>query len=357
MKIIHIADVHLVDQADPRWSALGEAIRIANQEPADFLVISGDLFDSDADAEALRVPLRSIFEGAEFETLIIPGNHDSASYGAGLYFGEGVRILSDDAWSENIVDKDGVRFIGIPFAPLEAQELHRRLRGLRELVDPDRTNILLYHGELLDASFDRGDFGPEAGRYMPSRLAFFEELGVDYVLAGHFHTTFDFRKFGSGGFFVYPGSPVSVTRREVGKRHAALIEIGADPIRVPLDTHHFDAVEITLDAFSDADPLELIREQLQAVDSGATVLLSVGGTIRGSEEDLAKAIDAELEGMNVEARELTFRDLSRVVGHPVFAKFEEYLTSLLTDPKAGIDEQKAERLRQLVVQAMIKADP
>jgi len=352
MKILHTSDVHLVEEGDQRWDALVEVVAHAKHETVDIFVISGDLFDSNADAEALRVPLRSIFEDAEFETLIVPGNHDAQAYAAGLYFGEGVHVLSNTDWSKNVFDADEVRFIGIPFQEIDSQEFHRCLRGIIDLIDPNLTNILLYHGELLDASFDRGSFGPEAGRYMPSRLAFFEELGVDYVLAGHFHTTFDVRTIGDSRFFVYPGSPVSITRREVGKRHAALIEIGKAPMPIPLDTRHFERVEIILNAFSEDEPLEVVKKRLDAIDPLATAILSVGGTIRGSEEELAEAIKAELIGLSVEAQEFTFRGLSRVVGHPVFAQFEERLSGLARDEDNGIGAQEAEKLRELVIQAM-----
>ncbi len=355
MKIIHTGDLHLIKEGDRRWDALVEVVSRAKHESVDILIISGDLFDSDADAEALRVPLRSIFEKAEFDTLVIPGNHDVASYAAGLLFGDRVRILSNAEWTMNVFDTEECRFIGVPFEAIDSQEFHQRLRGLRGLIDPDLVNILLYHGELLDASFDRGSFGPEAGRYMPSRLDFFEDLGVDYVLAGHFHTTFDVRMIGEGRYFVYPGSPVSITRREVGKRHAALIEIGATPVSIPLNTHYFEHVNITLNAFSDDDPLEVVRERLGGVDPSATVLLSVGGTMQGSEEQLAEAIKAELAGLSIEAREFSFRDLSRVVGHPVFAQFEERLSGLLLDEENEIGDQEAEQLRELVIQAMSEA--
>ncbi len=353
--ILHTGDLHLVEQGDHRWEALTTVVQTGHQEAAELLVISGDLFDSRADADALRTPLRSIFEEAEFETLIIPGNHDAEAYTAGLYFGKGVHVLSNQDWSKNVFDTDEARFIGIPFAEMEAQEFRRRLRGLSELIDPGRANVLLYHGELLDASFDRGSFGTETGRYMPSRLVFFEELGVDFVLAGHFHTKFDVRQFAEGRFFVYPGSPASITRREVGKRQAALIEPGEEPVSLPLDTHHFERIEIALNAFSEDDPLEVVKERLEALDPSATVLLSVGGTIQGSEEKLAMAIRAELNELNVEEREFTFRDLSRVVSHPVFDLFAERLGALQADAEDPISNEEAERLREMVVQGMSEA--
>jgi exonuclease SbcD len=355
MKILHTADIHLVDQDDPRWAALLQVVRLAKREHVDALAISGDLFDSDADAEALRVSLRLVFDDVDFDTLVIPGNHDAVSYAAGLYFGERVHILADDDWKKNVIDVEEIHIIGIPFEAMDVYKFHQRLRDLKDLVNLDHTNILLYHGELLDASFDRGSFGPEAGRYMPSRLTFFEELGVDYVLAGHFHTTFDVRTIGDHGFFVYPGSPVSITRREVGKRNAALIEIGNAPMPIPLDTHHFERIDITLNAFDEDEPLELVKARLDDLDPMVTALLSVGGTIRGSEEELTEAIKAEITGLNVESQEFTFRDLSRVLGHPIFTAFEERISNLAQDEEKGISELEAEQIRAVVIQAMSEA--
>jgi len=261
VKLLHASDVHLAEESDDRWKALVEIVELASERSVGRLIISGDLFDNEEAAEALRVPLRTLFEGAAFDTLIIPGNHDAETFRAGFYFGEGVQVLSDPNWSKNVVEYDDVRIIGIPFEAMDAEEFYRRLRGLSSVLDHDRSNMLLYHGELLDASFDREAFGPERGRYMPSRLAYFAELGVDYVLAGHFHSSFDVRRFGEGGYFVYPGSPVSITRREVGRRHVALIEPGNAPQQIPLDTHHFERVQVMLDAFADQDPIKKIMDK------------------------------------------------------------------------------------------------
>jgi exonuclease SbcD len=301
------------------------------------------------------VPLRSLFEGAKFDTLIVPGNHDAEAFQAGLYFGERVQVLSNPDWSKNVVEYDEARVIGIPFEVMGADEFYRSLRGLRSVLDPDRTNILLYHGELLDASFDREAFGPERGRYMPSRLAYFAELGVDYVLGGHFHSNFDVREFREGGFFVYSGSPVSITRRETGRRHAALIEPGKAPEKIPLNTHHFEQVNVMLDAFADEDPLEKINSALEGVHPKATVLLTVDGTIRGAEQELVEAINEATNALQVEVRSFGFRDLSRIVGHPVFTLFESRLKELEKLGEDPLDPEQAEALWQLAIRAMTEA--
>ncbi len=351
MKILQTSDVHLVAEGDQRWDALIEVVSHAVNESVDVLVISGDLFDSDADAEALRVPLRSLFENANFDTLIIPGNHDANSYTAGLHFGERVHVLANTEWSKNVFETEDSRFIGVPFEAIDSQEFHQRLRSLQGLIKPDRVNILLYHGELLDASFNREAFGSEGGRYMPSRLSFFNELGVDYVLAGHFHTSFDVRRVGEAGYFVYPGSPVSITRREIGRRNVALIELGKEPQVIKLDTAHYEQVDVILNAFENEEPLDLIKASLKSIHPQATILLRVDGTIRGSEEELTKAVTALDIAKAIEPT-FAFRDADRVLSHPAFELFKNRVSHLRETVDTDLPDDKADAILRMVIQAM-----
>lgn len=354
MKILHTADFHLQTAEGPRWQALEEVVEEARNREVDYLTIAGDLFDSDADAEALRPRIRELFREAPFQTLVIPGNHDARSYSAGFYFGEGVRLLADQNWLENLIERPEAVLIGVPFAELGARELHHRLRALDESLPDDRPRILLYHGELLDASFDRGAFGPEeTGRYMPSRLSFFREAGFDYVLAGHFHSNFDVRALGPGGFFVYPGSPAAVTRREVGVRKAALIEVGQEPREVPLETFHYQRIQVRLDAFREEKPLDRVRKALDSADPAARLLLEVSGTIRGSEAELAEAL-RELLGADAPEPAFTFRDVSRLVSHPVYELFEHELDQLENE-RDDFDVRDKARIREMVLRAMSEA--
>lgn len=355
MKILHTADVHLQAAEGPRWQALGELVRQAREREVDYLTIAGDLFDSDADADALRPRIRELFRNAPFHTLVIPGNHDARAYPAGFYFGEGVQLLSAENWLENRVETPQAVLVGVPFAELEARELDLRLRSLGEALPDDRPRILLYHGELLDASFDRGAFGPEeAGRYMPSRLAFFREAGFDYVLAGHFHSSFDVRALGPGGFFVYPGSPAAVTRREVGVRKAALVEVGQEPREIDLETFHYQRIQVRLDAFREQDPLSRVQEALDAADPEARLLLEVSGTIRGSEADLAETLRGLLDERAPEPS-FTFRDISRLVSHPVYELFERELDQLEPEEEE-VPVRDKERIRETVLRAMAEAE-
>ena len=223
MKILHTADIHLREYGDKRWEALQKLIEIGKKEKIGILVICGDLFDKGINAENLRPKIRELFSNNGFKIVIIPGNHDKDSYKSGLYFGDDTVILGNSPLEFN-----NVRIIGMPFEEaMQREDILSKLCSLKNTLTSDNKNILLFHGELLDAFFSRKDFGEEGEeRYMPVRLSYFRDLNVDYVLAGHFHSNLEVRLLENGGYFVYSGSPVSITKREVGQRKVNIFEIG-----------------------------------------------------------------------------------------------------------------------------------
>lgn len=352
MKILHTGDLHLQALEDRRWQALKTIISVCNEEHVDLLIIAGDLFDSSANAENLRLHIRDLLSGGTYDTVIIPGNHDHESFKPGFYFGKRVSVLNDPDWPANILDFDDVRLIGVPFEQLDVMEVSRRLEELADYLDKNRTNILLYHGELLDAFFDRGDFGPEESkRYMPVRLSSFEELRVDYVLAGHFHVKFDVWQIGEAGYFVYPGSPISITKRELGARKVNLFQTGEPPSEHVLDTPHFIATNVRLNPFDAAEPIDVIRQSLSDVETFAMVLLRVTGYVVQSEEELVDEIDSLINEFPFDVEiEYEFRDIARVLRHPLFEMFQEEIA------QADCSDEQAEQLREMAIQAMIEAE-
>lgn len=286
MKILHTADIHLRNSEDERWEALQTLIKAGKKEKIDLLIISGDLFDKDVKADILRPKIQSLFTNNGFKIIIIPGNHDQNSYEHGLFFGPETKVLREFG---DIFDFQNTRILGIPFEDIQENELAEKLSLLSEKLAPDKKNIIVCHGELLDAFFSRGDFGEEGEkRYMPFRLAHFQELGVDYVLAGHFHTNFDVRETKKGSYFVYPGSPVSITKKEIGRRKANLLIIGQEPRELPLDTFYYEKAEITLDPFGLKSSLELIKEQLPEVPPQAKLIVKISGFFNGQQENLTE---------------------------------------------------------------------
>ena len=351
MKILHTADIHLKEYDDERWQTLQKLIALGKEEGIEIFVISGDLFDRDIDAETLRPHIRGLFSDTGFRICLIPGNHDTDAYGGGMYFGEDAVVLTD--LSSPFVYKD-VTIWGIPFKPTEREEILHQLRSLAHQMSPDTKHIVLYHGELLDAFFSRSDFGAEGDeRYMPVRLSYFNDLKVDYVLAGHFHKRFDVWRLEGGGYFVYPGSPVSITRRETGQRRINLFEVGKPPQEYLLDTPHVEEVVIACDPFADKNPLETMKERFHALHANARVVLTVTGFINGeaigmNEEEFVKHAKKIVRDRCIEER-YEFQDIRMILEDDLFKGF------LKKVEQTDYDEKTKEHMRVIAVRAMMDA--
>lgn len=353
MKILHTADLHLCEGAAERWAALEKLADLAREKGAAVMAISGDLFDQHVDAALLRPRLRKIFRAGDFITVILPGNHDHSVYQGGLFFGEGVRVIRD--WREP-VEVDGVRFWGLPFEPLDSAALVLRLQNLAGLIPAEGTDILLYHGELLDAFYAREELGDEGNkRYMPARLDYFRILPVSCILAGHFHSRFAAWELSPGRFFVYPGSPVAVTRREIGPRKAHLWQEGASPEEIVLDTFHFVEMRLILDPFDreEADPVTVLRQRLAGLHPKARLLLSVQGFYDGqksgySEVELVDALKEAAGERLYGEPEFNFMDIRQVLEDPLFQAFHQKLTA------ADYPVEQKKQIRRAAIRAMME---
>lgn len=353
MKILHTADIHLRKLDDERWRALERLVELGRSEEIDVLAISGDLFNSGVDAEQLRPAMRRLFSDTGFEAVLIPGNHDKECYRPGLHFGDNVHIISDPR--EPFEHKD-LCIWGLPFQQMTGEKVLDMLRIIGGDLRAEKTNILLYHGELLDASFSRQDMGEGEGedRYMPVKLSYFDELKIDYVLAGHFHTTFRSWPLKKGGYFVYPGSPVSITKRETGRRKVNLFNTGEPPRERLIDTPHFEEKTVELDPLSDKDPAEEVREALSGADEQAKILLSVTGYIDSkktgiTEKELVQRIKELGRGRVVDLEKgdfARFKDISDILEDELFQSFIDRLD------KKEYDDKKKKRLRETVIRAM-----
>jgi len=353
VKILHTADIHLREYDDDRWKTLQKLIEIGKQENIEIFVISGDLFDKDIDAETLKPKIREIFSGTGLKIILVPGNHDSEAYKSGMYFGGDVSILTN--LHEPFDEYKDLRIWGLPFEPIEGEKILSKLRLLASNLTTDKKNILLYHGELLDAFFSRRDFGDEGEkRYMPVRLSYFKDLNINYVLAGHFHSKFDVRKLENGGYFVYPGSPISITEAEIGQRRVNIFEVGGPPEEYSLDTPHFEEVSIKFDPFGEKKPVEEVKERLGKVHPQATIILTIRGYIDGdrigiSESELVKQIKEITKGKCSKEPTFEFSDIRVILGDDLFKNFMSKLE------QRNYDEEKKKQLRDVAIRAMMDA--
>ncbi|MBW2038758.1 MAG: DNA repair exonuclease [Deltaproteobacteria bacterium] len=352
MKILHTADIHLKGYEDERWKALRKLIEIGKEEKIEIFVISGDLFDKGIDAEDLRPKIRELFSNNGFKIVLIPGNHDMDSYTGGMYFGEDTVTLTD---LNSPFEYKDVKIWGIPFEPIEGEKILTKLRSLAHNLTPGKKDILLYHGELLDTFFSRRDFGNEGEeRYMPVKLAYFKDLKIDYVLAGHFHSRFDVRRLENGGYFVYPGSPISITKRETGQRKVNIFEVGKPPKEYPLDTPHFEEVVIEFDPFKDKKPIEAVEKCFNNLHPEARTILTVKGFVNGeaigmNETELVKQIEEVVVHRCAEKPHYEFKDIQTILEDDLFKSFVEKLE------RTDYDEEKKKQMRDIAIKAMMEA--
>jgi DNA repair protein SbcD/Mre11 len=345
---MHTADLHLTEKAPERWAALEQIVALAHTHQVSALLIAGDLFDHNVEADKLRPKLRAVLAGAGFKTIVLPGNHDHKAYRSGLYFGDNVTVISN--WSEPLRLGDLIIW-GLPYEKISGEDLVGRLRSMGALMNPQEFNILLYHGELLDAYFSRHELGDEGDqRYMPARLSYFEQMPLQHVLAGHFHSRYAGWQLPGGGLFIYPGSPVAVTRREIGRRVVNLLDHSCAPVEVPLDSYHYEAITLDLDPFSAADPLLLLEQRLQGIHSEAKVLLTVQGLFNGSalgmhESELAYALREKAQGRLAGEPVEDFYDVQHVLEDDLFRQFKTILA------EKGCSPEQMEQVTEMAIRA------
>ncbi len=351
MPLLHTADLHLTSRGhDERWDALEHLLAVATDRNADALVISGDLFDANSDVSLLKPELRRRLEDTSVPVVIIPGNHDVGGLGSGDYLGRTSALLLE---AGAFVDVGDFRIIGLPFEDVGESAVIDRLYTAAQSIRDGGTNVLLYHGELMDLVPTRDDHGEEgAHEYMPVSLATLEGFDFDFVLAGHFHRSFDVRRSGNG-YVVYPGSPVSITRKETGVRSAAWIEAGKAPTPVALATKHFQRIGVTLSPFEPGDPIEQIKYELTRVPEHATVELTVGGFIdlaaRGeTEAGFARSLDELRAWPGVATLAAEWSDVGELIKNDMYQRFLARLE------RKRIPEDERRRVAKLVLSAMME---
>jgi DNA repair exonuclease SbcCD nuclease subunit len=348
VKILHTSDIHLQNFEDERWFSLEKILEVANKYKVDVVAIAGDLFDKNVNAEDLRPKLREKFSGNEFKIIILPGNHDKRAFKSGLFFGGNVVLLNDFS---NSFHYKNVRFWGLPYEKLKPEEIYNKLYSVKEEFDNFDTNILLYHGELLDASFIRKDFGEEGDkRYMPVKLSYFNDFNINYILAGHFHKKFEVWKTKRNTYFVYSGSPISISKKETGKRKVNLFEIGETPTGVEIDTPYFKNIIIDFNPLVDLDPVSKLKAILDNLDTNAKPLVKISGyldseKIGKSEEEIANELIPLLEHYCLEYS-CEFKNISHILEDYLFQKIIKKI-----DEKTEIPSHR-EKLMRLTIDSM-----
>jgi exonuclease SbcD len=345
MKILHTSDIHIKEYKDDSWRAFESLIKVASKEKIDFFVISGDLFDEKSSFVKLYPEIRPLLNDTDYEFIIIAGNHDEKAFGSEAFLGEKVRIIRN---LTEPLEYEKLRFFGFPFRNITSGEVRNNLRKIKELTTNDKVNFLLFHGELLDHSFSGSDFGEEEINYMSVRLSFFDNLNLQYVLAGHFHTNFQVYELDSGGFFVYPGSPISITRKETGRRSINLFEVGNPPSQYKVNTPYYKKLTLSIYPEDTASPVSKIKKKIRKSPKEAKFLVSLTGYTEEKEEDFHNKIK-ELENKHVNLEiENRVRGIKHLTEDELFKAFNSKLEKL--------NPSRKQKIKKLVIKSLLESE-
>lgn len=195
MRFAHMADCHIGAWNDPKMKqasikAFEKAIDICINEKVDFVLISGDLFNTSLpDIDSLKAAVKKLrqLRRLEISTYVIPGSHDFSPSGktilgvleeADLVINVAKGVDSEKQVLEFTTDKKtNANITGIPGKKggLETQ-IYQNL----EKTEQQGFKIFMFHtaiSELLPKSFEKMDSAP---------ITMLPE-GFDYYAGGHVH--------------------------------------------------------------------------------------------------------------------------------------------------------------------------
>lgn len=292
---IHCADLHLdspfeglhdVDSQvgqvlrDSTFDSFDRIITLAIQRQVDFIVISGDVYDSADHSLRAQLRFRDSLDRADREGInsyVIHGNHDPLdSWDAQLELPESVHRFGGEHVTQTTATRAGrplADLYGISFA---TREIKRNLA-----VEFQRTGNAPFSIGLLHCNLG-GD--PNHDNYAPCSLADLQATGIDYWALGHVHTRAEIHA--ADPTVVYPGNIQGRSIRETGSRgcyHVAVSAAGS----VKLEFLATDSVRwidrsdstIDVESISTLDgllaELEELRERLRSAQDGSAAIARI----------------------------------------------------------------------------------
>lgn len=274
---IHAADLHLDSPfkgmsglpgavreriKESTFAALERLVHSAFREKADFVVISGDIYDA-AD-RSLRAQLRfqkavSRLAEAGIGVYLIHGNHDPMNGGrASLDWPDKVHVFpADRVESVEVTTRErGIiaEVHGMSFASASVTEnLARYYRAGR----PDVYQIALLHTNV--------DGDPSHDNYAPCTRQQLIQSGMHYWALGHIHTRAVLHE---EPYIVYPGNIQGRSIKECGPRGCYVVRVGEDGGTdldfIELNDIRWELCKVSIEQLQTEQELkDLIEEELE----------------------------------------------------------------------------------------------
>lgn len=301
-RFIHAADLHLDspfagvgtlregfadamrDASLEAWDAL---IDCCLEEEAEFLVLSGDLFDRADGTPRGRSRVRRGIERLQergIRVFAVHGNHDPLSGRSPLAGLEGVHVFRKDIPTSETID--------LPAGPVT---VHGVSFGKREVTENLALKFVRGDAPGLHVGILHCSLGEREGHgtYAPCSVADLVAARMDYWALGHIHA---YSEEHAEPPIIYAGTLQGRSPKpgERGPHGAVVVEFEGDRVlghrRVELDRVRFEAVDVAIDDLADEADLEraLRRAAADVVTraDGRLVLLRATLTGRGPLHEL-----------------------------------------------------------------------
>lgn len=275
VRILHAADFHLdspfyalsdeksAERRQECRQLLMKVAELAESEKAQLVLLSGDLFDSQASYWETQEMLKKMLSAIKVPVFIAPGNHDYYSQRSPYSFmelPENVHVFTSPTVRCVELPELGCRVWGAGFtAPVCDSVLRGFSVGRSNLID-----IMVLHGDV------GGD------RYNGISEADIAGSGLSYLALGHVHS-FSGIKTAGDTRYAYPGCLTGRGFDETGAKGVICGTVSKDKCDlrfVPVPSREYRICEIdvsgseniaktVMDAVSDIDPQHIVRALLR----------------------------------------------------------------------------------------------
>lgn len=198
------------------FTSFDRIVNVARAEKADFMVISGDIFDDKYETPATRHRFATMLEKLEMPCFICLGNHDPVqSWTESIPYPKNVHVFGKEPESIMLdIRGSNVEIIGRSFPDIHSKEDPTKgIRGKDGVF-----SIAVLHG---DAD------GVNGGDYAPFKLADTRNKGIDYWALGHIHLR---SVLSDNPYAVYPGNIQGRNRKESGEKGAYLVTVNGNKV-------------------------------------------------------------------------------------------------------------------------------
>lgn len=315
--------------AQSRFDAIRKLGRIANEEDCRFMVVCGDVFESNlVDRKTVSRALEAL-KDVPVPVYLLPGNHDplnAASIYKSAIFVERkphhVHVIED---STPIPVEDGIEIVGVPWT--SKRPMRDLVALMTEDLEPasDTLRICVAHGMVDNLSPDPDDPALISIHAAEDAIS---QSKIHYLALGDRHSL---TEVGDSGCIWYAGTPESTDYKEVKSGFALVTTISEEGVttkevnvgrwkfieREHVDLNTKEDIEALRSWFDDLDSKERTIVKLRFVGSISLLIYSELEELLTHARDILGAVETRMTNLAVIPEDDDFSNL----GFSGFARF------------------------------------